>query len=78
VIGYYYAYSEHVAVGLCQVEKWPSLRRTCILDMTGAVMAVMVAFVIMLFEFVSAYINRRDVSSEWFAYYGAYRFFVVV
>ena len=62
LIGYYYAYNDSSPFGLCFVPDYPSLRRTCVLDMMGSVMTVAIACVLLTLECASAYINQRDVS----------------
>ena len=62
LIGYYYAYNDDTSVGLCYEIGYPSLRRTCLFDMMGSVLAMVIAFVLLVLECASAYINQRDVS----------------
>jgi len=61
-IGYYYAYDDDTSFGLCYEANYPSLRRTCLFDMMGSVLAMVMAFLLLILECASAYINQRDVS----------------
>ena len=61
VIGYYMAYREDQSIGLCFVEKYPGIRRACILDLTGGVMSILISVMILMMEFFSAYLNKNDV-----------------
>jgi len=65
-IGYYMAYrGEHQSIGLCFVPKSPGLRRACILDLTGGVMSILIGVLLLIIDFVSAYLNKNDVSLYW-------------
>ncbi|XP_065887938.1 uncharacterized protein [Dysidea avara] len=60
IIGNYYAYSSTEPTELCYSPDYPSLRRTCVADIMGGMMAVIVAILLLMFECVSAFINQRD------------------
>ena len=64
MIGYYLAYrSEWRSVGLCFELDYPGLRRACILDLGGGVMGMVSGILLLIIEFISVYINKKDVSS---------------
>ena len=63
IIGNYYAYNSQSNIGLCYENRYPSLRRTCVVDIMNGAMAVIVAILLLMFECVSAYLNQKDVSN---------------
>jgi len=61
-IGYYMVYREDQNIGLCFAPESPGIRRACILDLTGGVMSIQISVLLLMIEFVSAYLNKNDVS----------------
>ena len=61
-IGYYMVYRSQLQLGLCFEVDHPGIRRACILDLGGGVMSMVLGVILLLIEFASAYINRKDVS----------------
>jgi len=59
------AYRKNKLVGLCFTEESPGIRRACILDLTGGVMSILISVLLLIIDFVSAYLNKNDVSLYW-------------
>ena len=60
-VGYYMVYRENQDVGLCFVDKYPGIRRACMLDLTGGVMSILISILLIMIEFFCAYVNTNDV-----------------
>lgn len=56
------SYGSELAFGLCFVDNYPGIRRACLLDLTGGVMGIIMGILLMMIEFISAYLNENDVS----------------
>jgi len=59
------AYRDYQKFGLCFAPKSPGIRRACILDLTGGVMSILISVLLLMIDFVSAYLNKNDVSLYW-------------
>ena len=50
------------SIGLCFNDKYPGIRRACVLDLTGGVMSILLSIFLIMIEFFSAYLDDDDVS----------------
>jgi len=55
-------YREDQNIGLCFDLEYPGIRRACILDLTGGVMSIQISVLLLIIEFISAFLNKNDVS----------------